>query len=115
MEALHRRKIPRVLAVVMIVLGLLVVLGLGGYLLFPVLADQASHLASALPDAMLQLVEQAWERAYRMGLRIGGGEGISPSTLASLGRKLLGGLLGSLVARSPSSSVWWSSSSCPSI
>jgi predicted PurR-regulated permease PerM len=94
-EALHRRKVPRMAAVVLIALGGLGVLGLGGYLLFPVLAEQASQLVSSLPGALSQLVERAREFARSLGFRIGGGDGgISPSTLASLGRRVLGGALG---------------------
>ncbi len=93
-EALHRRKVPRPLAVVLIVAIVLAVLSLGAYLLLPVLAEQASQLASTLPDALGQLVERVRELARRFGIKVGGGGGISPSTLASATRRVLGGVLG---------------------
>jgi predicted PurR-regulated permease PerM len=92
-EALHRRKVPRSVSVALLVLGAAVLLGLGGYVLFPILMEQASQLTSALPGALSQLVERVREPARSVGIRIGG-EGIAPSTLADLGRKLLGGALG---------------------
>ena len=93
-EALHRRKIPRPVSVALITLGIFVALGLGGYFLYPVLAEQASQLAFFLPDALFQLVERAREFAHSLGIKVGGGEGVSPSTLASVGRRILGGALG---------------------
>lgn len=94
-EVLYRRKVPRTVSVALIFLAGVAVLGVGGYLLFPVLAKQASQLASALPGALSQLVGRARGLASDLGLNIGGGGGdISPSTLASAGRRLLGGALG---------------------
>lgn len=95
-EALHRRKVPRTASVAVIFLAGVAVLGVGRYLLFPVLAKQASELASALPGALSQLAERATSLARDLGLNIGGGGGgeISPTTLASAGRRLLGGALG---------------------
>ncbi|MDQ3363093.1 MAG: AI-2E family transporter, partial [Actinomycetota bacterium] len=95
-EALHRRKVPRAVSVALIFLAGVAVLGAGGYLLFPVLAEQAVQLASALPGALSQLVERTGRVADDLGLNIGseGGGDVSPSTLASAGRKLLGGALG---------------------
>lgn len=58
-EALHRRKMPRAASVALIFLAGVAVLGAGGYLLFPVVAEQAAQLASALPGALSQLVERA--------------------------------------------------------
>ncbi len=55
-EALHRRKVPRPVAVALMVAIVLALLSLGGYLLLPVLAEQASQLATSLPDALSQLV-----------------------------------------------------------
>ncbi len=92
-ELLHRRKVPRPAAVTLIVLVILAALGLGGYLLLPVLAEQVSRLASYLPDALSQLVERLRSLAGSLGLQTGSGS-ISPSTLASIGRRLLGGVLG---------------------
>src|SRR5829696_9727657 len=51
-EALHRRKVPRPIAAGLVTVVVLVLLGLGGYLLFPELAKQASQLSSALPRAL---------------------------------------------------------------
>ncbi len=93
-EALHRRKVPRPVAVALIVAGILASLGLGGYLLYPTLAQQSLQLASSLPDALFYLVERTREFAHSLGIKVGGGAGISPSTLASVGRKILGGALG---------------------
>ncbi len=93
-EALHRRKVPRPVAVGLIVSVVLAVLAFSGYLLFPVLAEQASQLASSLPDALGQLVERARELGHRFGITVSGGGGISPSTLSSAARRVLGGLLG---------------------
>ena len=94
-EALHRRKIPRPAAVAAIVLLLLVVAGIVGYLLLPVLAQEAALLVTSLPDALQQLVERLRELANRLGVKIGGGSGgISPQTLASAARRVLGGLIG---------------------
>ena len=93
-EALYRRKVPRAISVALIFLAGVAVLGAGGYLLFPVLAEQATQLASALPGALSQLVERSRSLAQGFGLNIGGGGEISPSTLASAGRRVLGGALG---------------------
>lgn len=95
-EALHRRKVPRPAAVAAIVVAALTVLGIAGYLLLPILAQQAAQLVSSLPDALQQLVERSRNLANRLGVEIGGGSGggISPQTLASAARRVLGGLLG---------------------
>lgn len=93
-EALYRRKVPRPVGVVLIVLVVLAALGLGGYLLYPTLATQTSQLVSSMPDAFSQLVERARQLANRLGIRLGGGGGISPQTLANVARRVLGGLLG---------------------
>lgn len=94
-EALYRRKVPRPISVVSLVLGVVAALAIAGYLLLPVLVEQAAQLSSTLPDALSQLVERARELARRFGIRLGGGGGgISPSTLASIARRLIGGILG---------------------
>ncbi|MGI8911873.1 MAG: AI-2E family transporter [Rubrobacteraceae bacterium] len=95
-EALHRRKVPRTVAVAVMVFVLLAVVGVAGYLLLPILVQQAAQLASSLPDALQQLVERLRDLANRLGVKIGGGSGggISPQTLASAARRVLGGLLG---------------------
>jgi predicted PurR-regulated permease PerM len=78
-EELHRRKVPRPVAVVLIVAIILAVLSFGAYLFLPVLVEQDSQLAFSLPHALNQLVERARELARRFGIRVGGGGGISPS------------------------------------
>jgi predicted PurR-regulated permease PerM len=93
-EALHRRKAPRPVSVALMVLGAGILLGLSSYLLFPILAKQAIQLTSALPEALVQLVERIREFARNLGIRIGGGDGISPQTLAGVSRRVLGGALG---------------------
>lgn len=94
-EALHRRKVPRPAAVAAIVAIVLIVAGVAGYLLLPVLAREVALLASSLPDALQQLVERLRGLANRLGVNIGGGSGgISPQTLASAARRVLGGLIG---------------------
>ncbi len=93
-EALHRRKVPRLVASVSIVLGILAIMVLVVYLFVPVLTDQIWQLISALPYAFSQLSEWFEQLASRTGLPVGGGDGPSFSTLASWGRRILGGALG---------------------
>ncbi len=94
-EALHRRKVPRAASVALIYLAAAVVLGMGGYLLYPVLAEQVSQFAAALPGALSQLVGRLRGLAGDLGIEIGGGGGgMSPSDLAKVGRRVLGGALG---------------------
>ena len=93
-EALHRRKVPRVVASVSIFLGILGVLALAGYLLLPVLAEQISQLIFALPYSFSQVGDLLQRAAGRLGLPFGGGEGPSLSTLIGWGRRIVGGALG---------------------
>jgi predicted PurR-regulated permease PerM len=96
-EALHRRKVPRPVSVAVIFLMGVALLCAAGYLLFPVLAKQASQLSSALPTSLSQLVERASEVARDLGINVGGGGGgISPSTLARGAQRVLGGAVGLL-------------------
>jgi predicted PurR-regulated permease PerM len=74
-EWLHRRKVPRPLAVVAIFLVLLGALALAGYLLYPVLAGQARDLAQALPGAISQLADRARALASSFGIQLSGGGG----------------------------------------
>ena len=92
-EMLHRRRVPRPVSVAVIVALVGGGLGLGGYLLYPTLATQASQLASSLPDALSQLIGRLREAARGLGIGLGGGGDISPRTLAKVGRRLLGGAL----------------------
>jgi predicted PurR-regulated permease PerM len=93
-EALHRYKIPRIVASVAIILSILAVSCFGGYLFVPVLTEQIWQLVSTLPFAFSQF--GAWVERFgdRTGLPFGDGEGPSLSTLASWGRRILGGALG---------------------
>lgn len=93
-EALHRRKVPRTVAAVSIVLGLLAVLGLGGYLFLPVLAEQMAQLVATLPLSFARLNDWLGQAASRLGLPFGGEGGPSLSTLVGWGRRLVGGVLG---------------------
>ncbi len=93
-EWLHRRKIPRPVASVSILLGLLAVLALGGYLLLPVLVKQASELVFALPYSLSEARDLLERAAGRLGLSLGGGEGPSLSTLIGWARRIVGGALG---------------------
>ncbi|MDP8973274.1 MAG: AI-2E family transporter [Actinomycetota bacterium] len=93
-EALHQRKVPRIVASVAIILSILAVFGLGGYLFVPVLTEQIWQLVSTLPFAFSQLGTWAERLGDRTGLPFGDGEGPSLSTLASWGRRILGGALG---------------------
>lgn len=95
-EALHRRRVPRTVGVAIMVFALLALTGIAGYLLLPTLVQEVTLLASSLPEALQQLLERARELANRLGVKIGGGSGggISPRTLASAARRVLGGVLG---------------------
>jgi len=97
-EWLHRRKVPRPVAVVALSLVLIGAVGLTGYLLYPTLSSQAWDLAFALPGAVSLLVERARGLADSLGVRLGDGGGIAPSTLAQAARRVLGGLFGSLAS-----------------
>lgn len=68
-------------------------LGLSGILLFPVLAREASQVASQLPSALTQLVERARELAQSYGFQLSGGGGGS-SSLSGIASRVLGGPLG---------------------
>ena len=93
-EVLHRRKVPRPIAAGLVTVVILALLGGGGYLLLPDLAKQASQLSSALPSALSRFGARIGELASRFG--VPGINEVTPSasTLASLGRPLLGGALG---------------------
>lgn len=94
-EALHRRKVPRPVAVTVIVVLVLAALGTTGLFLYPILAKQASQLAASLPDAFSQLVDRARALANRFGIRMSSGSGgVSAQTLAQVARRVLGGLVG---------------------
>ncbi|MGB3632628.1 MAG: AI-2E family transporter [Rubrobacteraceae bacterium] len=94
-EALYRRKVPRPVAVILILVLALAALGITGLFLYPVVAKQASQLAASLPDAFSQLMDRARSLANRFGVKVGGGSsGVSAQTLAKVARRVLGGLVG---------------------
>lgn len=94
-EALHRRKVPRPVAVLAVVGVLLLIGGIGGYLLLPSIVEQVSQLVANLPQAFSRLVERAREMASTLGVELGGGFGsLSTQTLSSVARRVLGGLVG---------------------
>lgn len=94
-EALHRRKVPRTVASISIVLGIMGLLAGGAYLFVPVLADQIWQLVYALPFAFFRFGSWAEQLASRIGLPLfGNGSGPSLSTLISWGQRILGGALG---------------------
>ena len=71
-EALRRRKVPRAVASVSIVLGMLALLTLGGYLFVPVMIEQLWQLVVALPFAFSRISEWLEQLAYSMGCRCSG-------------------------------------------
>lgn len=91
-EALHRRKVPRLVASLSIVLGILDSLALVGYLPLPVLIGQAYELIYALPYSFSQIGAFFEQSAYSVGLPTG--EGPSLSTVIGSARRILGGALG---------------------
>ncbi len=93
-EMMHRRRVPRPVATVLIFVGALVLLGLGGYLFFPALQGQAFQLSFAFPSALYRLGEQIEDLARSFGLAVGEFGNLAPSTTISWGRRLLGGALG---------------------
>lgn len=93
-EALQRRKVPRSLGVALVVGGILAVLGLGGYLLSPLLTQQAVQLSSAMPNALSRIDERIQQLTGGLGLNLGGLGDISTPTLGGWARDLLGGVIG---------------------
>ena len=92
-EALHRRKVPRAIATALIFLVAVALLGLGGYLLVPVLAEQVYLFVSSLPAALSQLAGWAAGLESRFGVPVPG-QDLSLSSLTDPARQLLGGALG---------------------
>jgi predicted PurR-regulated permease PerM len=88
-EWLHRHKVPRAAASVLILLGILTALLLSGYLFLPTLVEQTSQVASALPSAFSHLDSLADRTGVPVGL-----DSPSSSTVISWGRELAGGALG---------------------
>lgn len=94
-EALHRRKIPRPAAALLVVGFLLLVVGVGGYLLLPSIVQQISQLISNLPEAFSRLMDRVRELASTLGIELGGGLGsLSTQQLSSVARRVLGGVFG---------------------
>jgi predicted PurR-regulated permease PerM len=92
-EALHRRKVPKAIATALIFLVAVALLGLGGYLLVPVLAEQVYLFVSSLPAALSQLAGWAAGLESRFGVPVPG-QDLSLSSLTDPARQLLGGALG---------------------
>lgn len=85
-EMLSRRKVPRPLGVVVVVVAFSAAVGLAGYLLLPELRNQYSQVSFVFPSSIETITN-------RFG-GFGSGSDLSTSTLVSWGRRLLGGLLG---------------------
>ena len=92
-EWLHRHKVPRAAASVLILAGILTVLILSGYLFLPTLEEQTSQVTSTLPSAFSQLDSWLGSLADRTGVPVGLSSP-SSSTMVSWGRELAGGALG---------------------
>ncbi|MDQ4001516.1 MAG: AI-2E family transporter [Actinomycetota bacterium] len=92
-EALHRRKVPRVVATALIFLVAGALLGLGGYLLLPVLAEQVYQFVTSLPAALSRLAGWVEGLESRFGVSVPA-ENLSLSALTDPARQLLGGALG---------------------
>ena len=105
-EALRRRKVPRALALALIVVGVLVLLGLFGFLLGSALSEQATRLASSLPKALSNLSREVERLASRFGVPIPEG-GLSPSSLSGRRARPWAGQRASLVAWHPPWWAWW--------
>jgi predicted PurR-regulated permease PerM len=78
-ELLHRHKIPRPLALALIVAGILGLLGVGGLLLLPTLSEEASRFASSLPRALSDVGGRVRQLAQRFGVPIAKGSFSSSS------------------------------------
>lgn len=92
-EALHRRKVPRAIATALIFMVAAALLGLSGYLLLPVLAEQVYQFVSSLPAALSQLAGWVEGLESRFGVPLPS-EDLSLSSLTAPARQLLGGALG---------------------
>ncbi len=92
-EALHKRKVPRATATALILSLAGALLGLGGYLLLPVLAEQTYQFVSYLPAALSQLAGWVEGLESRFGVPVSS-EDLSLSSLTDPARQLLGGALG---------------------
>lgn len=92
-EWLHRHKVPRAAASVLILIGILTILILSGYLFLPTLEEQTSQVTSTLPSAFSQLDSWLGSLADRTGVPVGLSSP-SSSTMVSWGRELAGGALG---------------------
>ena len=91
-EALRRHKVPRGVSSASILAGTALVVLLGGWLLLPVLQNELTALADALPGAYSYMQEQARELAGAIGLSVN--LDLSSLSFTDLGRRLLGGALG---------------------
>lgn len=69
-EALRRRKVPRGLSSAVILGGIALILVLGGWLLLPMLQNELTTLANALPGAYSYMREQVEVLAGALGVSV---------------------------------------------
>lgn len=91
-EWLRRRKVPRGVSSALILAGAATVFLLGGWLLLPVLQNELTALADALPAAYDYVQGKVRELAQAIGLNVS--LNLSSLSPADIGRRLLGGALG---------------------
>ena len=90
-EALHRRKVPRMLGTGLIAVGILALLSVVGYLLLPVLVREFSRLTTALPQTLSYIDDRLGSLAGEFGVEVGN---LSSSGIPGSLGSLLGGALG---------------------
>ncbi len=90
-EALSRRKVPKMLAAAIVFLGGLGLLVLGGALLLPRLKGEVFGFFSSLPEALSELSARIEGLARRFGVPLPGGGERPAFSLAAQAREFLGG------------------------
>ncbi len=91
--ALHRRKVPRPVAVGAIIFAILLAGAVPAYLFLPEFQKQSFQLSSLLPVAINDFVRQIREFAAMFGINLGNEGGSPASMLTDLLRQLAGGIL----------------------
>ena len=91
-EWLRRHKVPRGVSSALILAGAASILLFGGWLLLPVLQNELTALADALPVAYEYVQGQARELAGAIGLNVS--LNLSSLSFADVSRRLLGGAIG---------------------